>query len=146
MELVREDAGQLAIVQALCRQVGDTGAVLALGEPTAAPYLQTVRSTCGVPAHALGLVPGVDLAIVRPDLIAVRTAVLAHGRRLYVISQDADLVPWLGATPEPFSTLHQDRWPSSLTGVPQHPRPGDLRLWVGVVLPDGSVRPVQPLG
>jgi hypothetical protein len=144
MELVRQDAGQLDRVEALCRQVGGSGAVLALGENTGAPYQQTVRATCGVPAHGLGLSHGVDLDLVRPDLIAVRTAAAAHGRALYVISQEPDLVPWVGATPEPFSTGHLQRWPSLLTGVPQQPGAADLRLWLGLVLPDGSVRPVGP--
>ncbi len=147
MELVRQDAGQLDQVRALCRQVGGAGAVLAVGEPTAAPYLQTVRSTCGLPAHALGVPPGTDVSTVRPDLLAVRNAVRGHGRRLYVITQDADLVPWArGVRPEPLYTLHLDRWPSRLEDVPQHPEPVELRLWVGVVLSDGSVRPVWPRG
>lgn len=147
MELVWQDAGQLGQVRALCRQVGDVAAVLAVGEPTAAPYLQTVRSTCGVPAHGLGVPADADVATVRPDLIAVRQAVLEHGRQLYVITQDADLVPWAGeVAPQPQYVLHQDRWPSQLLEVPQHPRAVELRLWVGVVLADGTVRPVPPGG
>jgi hypothetical protein len=147
MELVRQDTGQLGRIQALCRAVGESGAVLAVAETAAAPYLQTVRSTCGVPAHGLGVAPEPGRATFRSDLVAVRQAALAHGRPLYVITQEPDLVIWSGSgTPDPFYTLPLQRWPSHLDSVPQQAQDAELRLWVGLVLPDGTVRPVPAQG
>ncbi len=148
MELVRQDAGQLGRIHALCRAVGEAGAVLAVGETAAAPYLQTVRSTCQVPAHGLGVPPEPDRATVQADLVLVRQAALAHGRRLYVITQEVGMVTWAGpgGSPNPFYTLPLQRWPGRLDSVPQHPQDAELQLWVGLVLPDGSVRSVPDHG
>jgi Dolichyl-phosphate-mannose-protein mannosyltransferase len=143
MELVRQDAGQLGRVHALCRAVGASGAVLAVAETAAAPYLQTVRSTCQVPAHGLGVAPEPDRATFRSDLVAVRQAALAHGHPLYVITEEPALLTWAGAgTPDPFSTLSMQRWPGRLDSVPQQPQGAELQLWAGLVLPDGTVRPL----
>jgi hypothetical protein len=148
MELVRQDTGQLGRIHALCRAVGESGAVLAVAETAAAPYLQTVRSTCQVPAHGLGVAPEPDRATVQADLVLVRQAALAHGRRLYVITQEVGMVTWAGpgGSPDPFYTLPLQRWPSRLDSVPQQPQDAELRLWVGLVLPDGTVRPVPDQG
>jgi hypothetical protein len=140
MELVRQNGGQLGQVEALCRRVGTGGAVLALGEQTSSPYLQTVRSTCGVPAYAMDVRANTDVALVRPDLAAVRRAAAAHGRRLYVITEDTGIVPWAAATPPAVISLDLERWPGRLQDVPQQALPVHLGLWVGEVLPDGSVR------
>ena len=36
--------------------------------------------------------------------------------------------------------------PGRLDSVPQQPQDAELRLWVGVVLPDGTVRPLPAQG
>jgi hypothetical protein len=151
LESVRQDAGQLDGIELLCRQVGEAGAVLAVGDRTAGKYLQTVRSSCRVPAE--GLAVREDLASadqlagrdqVRADLAGARSAALAHGRTLMVISQSPDILPWTGTAPAPLYTLDMRRWESQLTSVPQRSVAVQLRLWLAEVLPDGSVQAPPP--
>jgi Dolichyl-phosphate-mannose-protein mannosyltransferase len=152
METVRQDGGELAQIRLLCRQVGDAGAVLAVGDGSAANYLQTVRSSCRVPAEGLSADEGQlppdqqsrQLAVVRSDLAKIRRAALEHGRTLVVISESPTVLPWTGLTPAPLYTLDTRRWDSQLMGVPQGTGDVRLRLWLAEVLPDGSVRAPPP--
>jgi hypothetical protein len=139
MELVRQYVPQLAQVRTVCQQAGRDGAVLVVGKEMADAYGQTVRGFCHVPVQAMDDTGQADLA-------AVRTAVLSHDRRLYVITQDRGAVPWTASSgvPAPLYNVHEQRWPTRLVDVPQHPESAEIHLWMGLVLPDGSVRPLPP--
>jgi dolichyl-phosphate-mannose-protein mannosyltransferase len=144
LERVRQDGGELDAIRTLCDRAGPSGAVLAVGDSTAARYLQTIRSTCGIPAAGLQLDDDVALrppmATVRADLARVRQTVRAHGRTLLVISQRPDMLPWTGGTPSPLYAHRMQRWEQRLMEVPQQPVDVTLTLYVADVLPDGSVR------
>jgi hypothetical protein len=147
LERARQDAGELEKVQSLCQRTGG-GAVLAVGDSTAGRYLQTIRSTCQVPAAGLTVPDEITerppLVAIQADLAKVRRVASAHGRTLLVISQNADMLPWAGATPDPLYVLDMERWEQRLTDVPQHPTPVRLTLYLAEVLPDGSVRTPEP--
>ncbi|HSV66755.1 MAG TPA: glycosyltransferase family 39 protein [Mycobacteriales bacterium] len=165
MQNVRQYVPQLAQVRLVCERVGDAGAVLVIGKGMAGAYLQTMRSVCGVPAQAIDHPTAGQLA-------RIRAAVLDHGRRLYVITQDHIEVPWAGPAgpagpagtadgegaavtaarddapgrPPPYYTARELRWPTRLTDVPQQAEVAEIPLWLGTVLPDGTVRPALPQG
>jgi hypothetical protein len=113
--------------------------VLVVGKEMANAYGQTVRGLCHVPVQAMDDTSQADLA-------TIRTAVLSHGRRLYVITQDRGAVPWTASSgvPAPLYNLHEQRWPTRLVDVPQHAESAEIHLWMGLVLPTGSVRPLPP--
>ena len=144
LERSRQDAGELDQIELLCQRAGTGGAVLAVGDSTAGRYLQTIRSSCRVPAAGMAVPDPVEdrpaLAVIQADLARVRQTALAHQRTLLVISQDATMLPWAGATPAPLYALDMERWEARLTDVPQHPTPVRLTLYLALVLPDGSVR------
>lgn len=139
MEFVRQYVPQLAQIRVVCQQAGTDGAVLVVGQSMANAYGQTVRAFCHVPVQAMDDPSQADLA-------TIRAAVANHGRRLYVITQDRGAVPWTAGpqAPAPLYTVYEQRWPTRLLDVPQHAEDAEILLWMGLVLPTGSVHPLPP--
>ncbi|MEP7019142.1 MAG: glycosyltransferase family 39 protein, partial [Pseudonocardiales bacterium] len=112
MRHVRDEAGQLNQLQAICRAVGGRGAVVEVDESSQAGYGQAIRSYCGVPTVALvGAKPA--------QLATMRATALAHGRTLFVLSQDPDTTDYAAhGAPAPFWSVRVPRWPNVINKAP----------------------------
>jgi hypothetical protein len=138
MWAVRTGVPQLAQVEAVCDRIGDDAAVVALGTSAIGSYTQTMRSFCEVPSQAMP-----DPSPAR--LAEVRANVEATGRTLYVISEQAQFVPYepgQPADPGSFSTVEVAKWPERLGGVPNGAHRYLVPLYLGEVNADGTVRPI----
>jgi hypothetical protein len=125
-------------VEAVCGRIGDDAAVVALGTSAIGSYTQTMRSFCEVPSQAMP-----DPSPAR--LAEVRANVEATGRTLYVISEQAQFVPYepgQPADPGSFSTVEVAKWPERLGGVPNGAHRYLVPLYLGEVNADGTVRPI----
>ncbi len=130
---LREQAPQRAQVDALCRAVGDHGAVLAIDDGLRYGYSQTVRSWCGVPA--MGLV-----GATQTELATARASVAAGGRTLYVIAARAEQGRYVTAPPSaPFSSTTVTMWPQSLHTAPTRPRTQSINVYLSTVTADGRL-------
>jgi 4-amino-4-deoxy-L-arabinose transferase and related glycosyltransferases of PMT family len=136
---VRTGVPQFAQVRAICHALPDDAAVLSLGRSQIGTYAQAMRSFCNVPSAVM--------AVPNPSALArVRAAASVHDRRLYVIAEKADSVPFaVGVTrPAPFFVAHVTKLPERLMDVPAGPNAYDVPVFLGVVDPDGRVKPVPP--
>ncbi|MFN2518014.1 MAG: hypothetical protein ABR604_03065, partial [Jatrophihabitantaceae bacterium] len=109
---VREEAGQLALLQAICAAVGRDGAVVLMDASANDGYAQAIRSYCSVPAIAvLGAGP--------VQLASIRAAVATHGRTLYLLSQDPATTRYASSRAVlPFSSVSGQRWPNVINRAP----------------------------
>jgi hypothetical protein len=130
---LREQAPQRAQVAAICRAVGDRGAVLAIDDGLRYGYSQTIRSWCGVPA--VGLVGAtVD------ELAAARRSAVAAGRTLYVIATTPAQGRYPAGPPSaPFSSTTVTMWPQTLHRPPQRARTQTITVYLATVQPDGRL-------
>jgi hypothetical protein len=117
MRHVREEYPQLTQLHALCAGIGSDGAVLMLDDDVVFGYGQSVRSFCNVPT--IGLIDAT------PDQIrAVNTAVHAHGRHLFVLSQLttpqrlAQVRSSTGLPPVAYQRVVVQRWPTQIDAAP----------------------------
>ena len=117
MRHVRDENPQRTQLTALCRGVGPDGAVLMLDENAVFGYGQAMRSFCGVPV--LGLIDAT------PEQIrSVNTAVLVHGRHLFVLSQLTDAASLAqvtrstGLQPQTYQRVVVQRWPTQINVAP----------------------------
>ncbi|MEP6598383.1 MAG: glycosyltransferase family 39 protein [Actinomycetota bacterium] len=133
---LREEVPQLAQVRAICRAVGPSGAVLEVDDGLRYGYSQTLRSFCDVPSIAIvGATPS--------QLGAVRGAVAATGRTLYVLAADPKQLTYAGDVPNrPFSIAEMSRWPSTLNTPPRDAVDHVVQVYLASVLEDGRVVPV----
>jgi NHL repeat len=100
MWAVRTGVPQLAQVEAVCDRIGDDAAVVALGTSAIGSYTQTMRSFCEVPSQAMADPSPAQLAEVRAN-------VEATGRTLYVISEEAQFVPYEPGQPADPGSFYQ---------------------------------------
>ena len=133
---LREQVPQLAQVEAICRAVGDRGAVLANDDGLRYGYSQTIRSWCGVPAVGLvGATPS--------QLATARASAQAAGRTLYVIAARPDQGTYATSSPAaPFSSATVTRWPQTLHTPPKHAVRQTIAVYLSTVDADGRLRPV----
>lgn len=122
-------------VDAVCGAIGPNGAVIESDPAATSGYTQTMRSFCNVPSAGLAK-PSPQV------LAAVRAAAAAHGRALYVLSQDPTTVPFVSGAPRPFFDAATEKWPERLVDVPQQANRFHLTVWLGRVEPSGRVTPV----
>ena len=136
MAQVRDEAGQLRQLRAICAAVGSDGAVVELDRDTKAGYGQAIRSYCGVPTIAVvGAVPA--------QLASIRAAVTAHGRTLFLLSEDPATTHYAtsGAV-APFSTVTVQRWPSVINRAPTAPSFRTTVVFLSTVDDAGLAHPV----
>ncbi|MDT4982045.1 MAG: hypothetical protein QOG07_3924 [Pseudonocardiales bacterium] len=136
---VREEAGQLAQLQAICAAVGPHGAVVEVDRSTKDGYGQAIRSYCGVPTIALvGFTPA--------QLAAVRAAVIAHGRTMFLLSQDPTTTTKYATSGDvaPFSSVTVPRWPTVINRAPSGPGSMTTVLFLSTVDEHGLAHPVPP--
>jgi hypothetical protein len=121
-------------VEAVCGALGPNAAVIESDPDANSGYTQTMRSFCNVPSAGL----------VKPSpqvLATARAAAAAHGRALYVLTQDPTTVPFVGA-PRRFFDAATEKWPERLVDVPQVTNRFHITVWLGRVEPSGRVTPV----
>ncbi|MDQ1722812.1 MAG: hypothetical protein QOI26_2546, partial [Pseudonocardiales bacterium] len=135
---VREEAGQLAQLQAICAAVGHDGAVVEVDRSTKSGYGQAIRSYCGVPTIALvGSSPA--------QLALARAAVIAHGRTMFLLSQDPTTTRYAtSGDVAPFSTVTVPRWPNVINRPPTGPSSSTTFLFLSTVDDQGLAHPVPP--
>jgi Dolichyl-phosphate-mannose-protein mannosyltransferase len=136
MAQVRDEAGQLRQLRAICAAVGSDGAVVELDRDTKAGYGQAIRSYCGVPTIALvGATP--------PQLASMRIAAVVHGRTLFVLSQDPATTHYAtsGAV-APFSSVTVQRWPNIINKAPTAPSLRATVVFLSTVDNAGLAHPV----
>ena len=136
---IREEVPQLRQVEAVCRRIGPSAAVVETDLGAGYGYGQTLRSYCG--AASISLVdPSTD------QLARMRAAVLAQGRTLYVLATDPSRLPYAagGAGPPPFSRVDTTRWPSTLYTTPVRAMRESVSVYLGTVSADGRVVAVTP--
>ncbi|MDP9091546.1 MAG: glycosyltransferase family 39 protein [Actinomycetota bacterium] len=142
MRHVREDVPQLGQLQALCTAIGPRAAVVMLDESVIVGYGQSVRSFCKVPVIGVVAASGGQLAM-------INKAVVAHGRRLFVLAQDANEFPaTMTRTPSVpvFSVVTVQRWPNQIGSAPKHPvTDGFTELYLVGVDATGTGYPVTPV-
>ncbi|PZS12489.1 MAG: hypothetical protein DLM57_18805 [Pseudonocardiales bacterium] len=133
---VREEGGQLAQLQAICAAVGRNGAVVTMDLSTNDGYAQAIRSYCGVPTIAvLGAGP--------EQLVPIRAAVAAHGRALFLLSQDPATTRYAsGLAVMPFSSVTAQRWPNVINRAPTAPTRARTVVFLSTVDAAGLARPV----
>lgn len=135
---VRDESGQLAQLLAICHAVGDSGAVVEVDAPAQAGYGQAIRSYCDVPAIAL---PGAQPA----QLSSVRAAVTAHGRTLFLLSQDAAATRYASAgVVAAFSSVTVQRWPNVINRAPSAASHQRTTVFLSTVDADGFAHAVGP--
>lgn len=133
---VHDEAGQLHQLQAVCAAVGHDGAVLEMDRSTKAGYGQAIRSYCGVPTIAV-----VDAT--PSQLASIRAAVTAHGRTLFLLSQDPSTTHYATTGDvAPFSSVTVQRWPSVINEAPHHPSHIVTILFLSTVDAAGLAHPV----
>lgn len=140
---VRPDVAQLAGVRAVCAALPDDAAVLSLGTPAVDLYTQAMRSFCNVPSFAMVAPdpgPGGPVALRR-----VRTEVVRHHRRLYVLAVSSQVFPPESASrfTDAFLVTRAWVWPQRLGGTLRVPVNRTARVLLGTVGPDGTVTPVS---
>ena len=140
---VHEEAGQLHQLQAICAAVGHDGAVLEMDRSTKAGYGQAIRSYCDVPTIAVvGAVPS--------QLASIRAAVTAHGRTLFLLSQDPTTTCYVvtcyakSKDVAPFSTVTVQRWPNVINKAPSGPSYAMTIVFLSTVDAAGLAHPVPP--
>jgi hypothetical protein len=134
---LREEAPQVAQVNALCAAVPEDGAVLVVDESLRWGYLQTIRSYCEVPTLALvGASAG--------QVADAAQAVGARGRTLYVVATDPAQLSFAGPVPPAFFTTVFTRWPSTLETTPTEPVEQTVRVYLGRAQADGRIVPAKP--
>jgi dolichyl-phosphate-mannose-protein mannosyltransferase len=117
MRHVRDENPQRTQLSALCRGIGRDGAVLLLDENAVFGYGQALRSFCGVPV--LGLVDATA-----EEIRTVNSAVLSHGRHLFVLSQLTDAASLAqvtrstGLKPTTYQRVVVQRWPTQIDVAP----------------------------
>jgi hypothetical protein len=144
MRGVRDEVPQLRQVHALCHRLGTHAAVVEVDDPTIFGYGQTLRSFCGVPTAGL-------ISATPDELLAMKRAAAAHGRTLYVLSQDIaqpQYAPQTGiappAVPPPgFSTVTVSRWPTEINVAPSGPDVQTYTVFLATVDDAGLAHPVR---
>lgn len=138
MRHVREEAGQLTQVRAICTAIGGDGAVVEVDRSTRDGYAQSIRSYCGVPTITL-------IRATTTQLATMRATVAAHGRTLYVLSQDPTTTGYAsgGAVPV-FSAVKVERWPNLINKAPTGPSYQQTVLYLATVDGAGLAHPVPP--
>jgi hypothetical protein len=138
MARVREEAGQLTQLQAICAAIGHDGAVLEVDHSARDGYGQAIRSYCGVPTSAL---PGATAA----QLASIRASVVAHGRTLFILSQDPTGTRYArSGDVAPFSSVTVERWPTVVNRVPIAPWFSTTIVFLSTVDQAGLAHPVPP--
>jgi hypothetical protein len=136
---VREEVPQLAQVDAICSQVGRSGAILEIEYNAFWGYAQTMRSYCNVPSIGL-------LNASATQLATARTSVAQNGKTLYVLAVDPSKIafdPSKGPV-VPFSVAATTRWPSTLHTAPTGPATEVVPVYLGRVEGNGLVDPIAP--
>lgn len=140
MRGVREEYGQWRQLQAICSSVGRDGAVVELDGATVFGYGQSVRSFCDVPAIGL---PGASEA----QLAAAAAAARSHGRTLYALTQDPELLHLAGVTTAEaafkvgaLAVVNVTRWPTQINEAPSEPDPQQYAVWLARVNGDGTTQ------
>ena len=138
MAHVREEAGQLNQLQAICAAVGHNGAVVEMDRSTKDGYGQAIRSYCGVPTIALvGFTPA--------RLALARAAVIAHGRTMFLLSQDPATTTYAtSGDVAPFSTVTVPRWPYVINRAPTGPASRTTFIFLSTVDASGLAHAVPP--
>ena len=138
MAHVREEAGQLNQLQAICAAVGHNGAVVEMDRSTKDGYGQAIRSYCGVPTIAV-------VEAVPSQLASIRAAVTAHGRTLFLLSQDPTTTCYAtSGDVAPFSTVTVQRWPYVINRAPTGPSSLTTIVFLSTVDAAGLAHPVPP--
>ena len=134
---VREGVPQLAQVSRICASVSPDGAVITVDGASKASYSQTLRSYCNVPTTGLIAATAVQLA-------QVQQSVAAHGRVLYVMSDNGAWIHWAsGHAPDTaFSEIRMSRWPNALNEAPNGASHETVAVYLGTVRADGLAEPV----
>ncbi|PZS28184.1 MAG: hypothetical protein DLM58_17450 [Pseudonocardiales bacterium] len=135
---VREEAGQLKQLQAICTTVGSHGAVVEVDQSSRAGYGQAIRSYCGVPTIAL-------IGAHASQLATMRAAALADGRILFVLSQDPDTTDYATrGRPAPFSSVRVPRWPNVINKAPLQAWFSTTHVFLSTVDEAGLAHAVPP--
>ncbi|MCU1656606.1 MAG: Dolichyl-phosphate-mannose-protein mannosyltransferase [Pseudonocardiales bacterium] len=139
MRHVRDEVPQLTQVNALCSAIGPRGAVVEVDPQAIFGYGQTLRSYCNVPT--IGLVGATPV-----QLADMRRSVAAHGRVLYVLSQDnARTTRYATPAPvAPFSVVTVQRWPTQINVAPREPDTQTYAMFLSTVDAAGLAHPVPP--
>lgn len=122
-------SGALAGVRAICEEIDGRPTVVA----GASNYLATVRVLCDVPA----------IGIVRPTAELLADARRELGGGAFLVTHAPDTVPWDGAPPRPLEWTHTV-WEPTLLRPPDSLLEEPAGVAFGVVLRDGTVRPIEP--
>jgi hypothetical protein len=131
---IREEVPQLRQVEAVCRRIGPSAAVVETDLGAGYGYGQTVRSYCGATSISL-LDPSTA------QLARMQASVLAQGRTLYVLATDPSRLPYSAETsdPPPFSQVDTARWPSTLYTTPVRAMHESVAVYLGTVNAAGRV-------
>jgi hypothetical protein len=144
MRHVREEVPQLGQLTAICRAVGPHGAVMETDEATVFGYGQSIRSFCKVPTIGLTSPSAATLA-------GVAAAASAHGRTLYLLTQDPKTVPYALAAgptqgdPPVFSRIQVSRWPNQIDQAPTEADTQFYAMWLSTVDVDGPTVQIRPV-
>jgi hypothetical protein len=135
---VREEVPQLKQVDAICTQVGESGAILEVDYNAWWGYAQTMRSYCNVPSIALMDAKPAQLA-------EIRTSVEQHGKTLYVLAVDPTDIAFDpdGGPVTALSVAKTTRWPSTLHTTPVGSMSEVVPVYLGLVEADGLVKPIS---
>lgn len=133
MFTVVEQDGRLGELHAVCDALVDERVVFVRVDSP--PYLATLRSVCDVEVIEFRHAPS------QAELAQVRAA--WGGTDLSVTAFHESVIPW-GGEPEPLRSMVTTTWPNTLSHRPNEAVRRESHVWVGVIGPDGSVRPTLP--
>jgi hypothetical protein len=135
---LREEQGQQVQLAAICAAVGEHGAVVELDRKTKQGYGQAIRAYCGVPTIAV-------VAATPPQLASIRTAVAAHGRTMFTLTQEPTPAQYAdNDVPAPFSTVIVPRWPNVINQPPRSGSYQQTTVYLSTVDDAGFGHPVAP--
>lgn len=138
---VPEGVQQLAEVQTICHNLPANAAVAMTG-PSASNYAMTIRAYCQVPV--LTVLASDKLPLASGDLSAMQASLKSSGRALYVLSEDARLLPVGSPSIAPVSQIATRYWKPSLVHAPDTVWPKTRSMYLVAVAPDGTV--TEPAG
>lgn len=136
-----EHSGRLEQARTVCRELASVGAQRVVLVNSGVPYLPTLRLVCDVEVVEVRAAPSAGL-LRRANLLWQGDGPLA------LVAYDDRLVPWTGdvepGAVAPLSSITTEIWEQTLVRVPHATTAWDQAVWLGLVLPDGTVEPTVP--
>jgi hypothetical protein len=131
----REGAGEQGLVAAGCSHAPGDRAVHAGDNPSFGHFVPALQQACGLQA--------VGVAKASSERMAAIAQQWGDPESILVVTFDSHSVPWQGGRPGTSLSIAYQRWEEKLMRRPQVPVDKSATVWIGLLQPDGTVRPIN---